>query len=358
MRRRLILAGIYGLVFFGLLFSRIGDASQESEVRAVTRQYNRLLTNYFPHVEPLDAPLRTWQVENLINMICQLLAAPIRDPSTLQDLDFVTSYEILFLLEKRTNPERMDLITRWKEFLIQLDIKARKTNNFLDRPSARWVIDKSRSLPSIPTARMLEGYIEREKNTVYISKDGRECGESKQGCEKLRYVLIKCLVPGVQDPETARALVHAFPPVKTNPHLVGYWQVLLDPEKKLIRRNYGIRPFSGYQGTMENYCQIAYEDGERIVVLEENTRVGKFTVRIDGAGVYVKSPPNGVTVAMILSGRYIMEEFFSLLVGNKLVREPVEVMAILRQFALYPEKGADGAVDAGHRDYLENQGEE
>ena len=357
MRRFLVLVVTWGVLFCPCLSQR-GDAAPESEARDITRQYNRVLKDYFPDVKSLDAPLNTWQVTNLINLVCRLLSVPITDPSTLQGLDFTASYEILFELGKKPDPEKIDLFTQWKRFLVELDIKAQKINKSEERPSARWVVEKGKSLPDAPSARMLNGYIEREENTVYISKDGRVCGESKSGCEKIRYVLIKCLVPGIEDPERARALLHAFPPEKSDSRVVDYWEVLLDPEKKLMRRNYGIRPFSGYSGTMEDYHQIAYEDKERIVVLEQNARGGKFIRRTDNAGVYVRSPPHGVTVAMIFSGKYIMEKFFYALIGDKLLREPVEVMAILRQFILHPEKGADSAVEAGQRDYLENQGAE
>jgi len=209
MRRFLVLVVTWG-VLFCRFFPKGGRCSGERGKRyhkAVQPSAQGLL----PDVKSLDAPLNTWQVTNLINLVCRLLSVPITDPSTLQGLNFAASYEILFELGKKPDPEKIDLFTQWKRFLVELDIKAQKINKSEERPSARWVVEKGKSLPDAPSARMLNGYIEREENTVYISKDGRVCGESKSGCEKIRYVLIKCLVPGIEDPETARALLHAFP---------------------------------------------------------------------------------------------------------------------------------------------------
>jgi hypothetical protein len=353
--RCLALLLICALLLGSLTCRSVEAASPEPTAIGLVRDYDRLLASYFPAVPCPGSPPKAWQVTNLMNLICQLASAPIEDPRTLQKLDFTASYPVLAALEKDPDPKVQDLAARWKRLLIQLDRKAEEINNFRERPSAKWVLAKGKSLPAEPTARMLDGYIEREKGTVYISRDGAECGQEKKGCEKLRYVLIQCLAPGVPDVETARSRLHAFPPVRANPRLFDYWEVLLDPQRKLIRRHYGIRPFPGYEGSMENYYEVTYRDPERIVALEQNTREGKFIVCTDNAGVYVLSPPHGVTVALIFSGKYVMEEFFYVLAGDKLLREPVEVMAILRQFIMCPDKGPEAAVAAGHRDYVEAQ---
>jgi len=123
----------------------------------------------------------------------------------------------------------------------------------------------------------------------------------------------------------------------------------------LMRRNYQLRPFPGYAGRMENYYQIPFRDDRRIVAIEQNARVGRFILWTDNAAVYIQSPPHGVIVSLIFSGKYAMERFFYVLVGDKLLQVPVEVMAILRQYILDPELGVEHAVEAGRKDYRENQ---
>jgi hypothetical protein len=291
----------------------------------------------------------------LIGPLSLLLSRSIADRRILPKLDFLYSYEVIDRLEKTADPHTRDLAAAWKEELVRLDVRAHNINRFFQRPSALWTIRKGKRIPAQPTQKMLQGYIEREENTVYISDIGEECQGSKKGCERLRYVLIKCLVPGVHDPETARALLHEYPPVLANYSMVNYLEVPLSEKTKLIRRNYYLKPFPGYKGVMENYYEIAFEDSQRVIILEQNTRKGRFIIRTDNGGVFIKSPPYGVTAALLFSGKYVMEKFFRLLVGDKLLEEPAKVLSILRQHMMHPDRAPEENARAGHRDFEEKE---
>ena len=310
---------------------------------------------YFSNPETCSQSTANRQLKNLIQMICQLQTSPISDPQILQKFNFKTSYEILSRLEKNPPTGMKEQITCWKDDLIKLDIKAYHTNQFYNRPSARWVIHEARSIPAKPTKDMLEGHIEREQATAFTSPTGETCRQSKKGCEKVRYVLLKLLVPGYENPAEVRERLHSFSPCLANRRVTDYLEVPLEKKTLLLRRNYQIKPLPGYKGTMENYHQLVFRDKQRIVILEENTRVGKFIKRTDNAAAYIRSPPYGVTIAFIFTGKYAMESFFRAMIGTKTMEEPVEVMAILRQYLLHPDKGEAYAVEAGKKEYKENQ---
>ncbi len=310
----------------------------------------------FPDVVPGGMPCGAGQLEDLTAKLSRIRSLPVPDCEVLQKLDFLYSYEVITCLEKNPPPGTRDLLASWKRALIKLDEKAQLTNGYFDRPSARWLIRKGREIPAQPTKRMLAGYIEREDRRTYISEDGRECHGSKKGCEKIRYVLIKCLVPGFQDPEKARAALHEYPPAQASPdRMVKYLEVPLSEKNCLIRRNYYMKPFPGYKGMMENYYHIAFQDNQRLIILEQNTRVGKFILRTDNAGIYIKSPPHGVIVSMIFSGKFIMESFFRVLVGNKLLVEPAQVLSILRQHMMHPDRTAEENARIGLEDFEDKE---
>jgi hypothetical protein len=350
-RRALLISPVLVL----LLLSITAPAENGDTEREVIRRYNRLLQGRFPDPAGSNATAPELRLKNLTDLTMQLLAADISDPSVLQKLDFVTSYETLFALDEKGSTDAAQFLSRWKELLVQLDVKAHEINNSVERPFAQWVLRKGLSVSPEPTPRMIAGYIEREEQWVRIGSDGQECTGSTKGCRKLRYVQLQCLVPGITDPMKAMESLHRFPPEKANPRVTHYWEVLLDPGSMLTRRNYRVRPLPGYAGRMEDYYQIAFQDDRRIVAVEQNARVGKFIVQADNAAVCIQAPPHGVIVSLLFSGKYLMEEFFYVLVGDKLLEVPVEVMAILRQYILNPELGVENAVEAGRKDYRENQ---
>ncbi|MEW6440871.1 MAG: hypothetical protein AB1640_08020 [bacterium] len=342
---------------FVLLLLALAAAAETGEVeRDAVKRYNRLLQEAFADAESANGTAREPQLKNLTELASQLLAADISDPSILQKLDFVASYEALFALNGKEAGDSGGLVSRWKELLMQLDVKAHEINNSPLHPFARWILRKSLSVSAEPTPRMIAGYIEREENLVRIGSEGQECSGCDKGCQKLRYVQLRFLVPGIPDPGKTMELLRSFPPEKANPRVTHYWEVLLDPASTLTRRSYRVRPFPGYSGPMEDYYQVVFRDDRRIVAVEQNARTGRFILRSDNAAVYLESPPHGVTVSFIFSGKYVMEKFFYVLAGNKLLDVPVEVMAILRQYVIHPELGVEHAVEAGRKDYRENQG--
>jgi len=346
--------GLIAIILF-VLFSPAVFSHEKKDPKKLVKEYNNLLAGSCPNPHCSSASEERCKLGNLTGLINDLLAAPISDPRVLQKFKFADSYECIQSLENSPPPRHSETVCRWKNLLIDLDNKAYQTNRFFARPSAKWVIQKGKTLTATPTPRMREGYITREEKTIRISRLGRVCGESQKGCEKLRYVLLKCLVRGFDDPEIVRERLHAFPPVKANRRLTRYWEVPLEKDTMLLRRNYRLKPLPGYEGNMENYHQLAFRDKQRIVILEVNARVGKFILRTDNAAIYIKSPPYGVSVALLFTGKYAMEGFFRAIIGNKQVEEPMKVLAILRQYIENTDKGVDHAVEAGIRDYQRNQ---
>jgi len=342
------------MVFFPHI-PRAGAAGDEEIQKETVTCYNRRLQELCPDPADCGPAMDPTALENLIQLIRELLSAEITDPDILQHFHFVDSYQCLLHLSGNPPAGTAQRVAEWRKQLTELDVKAYQVNRFFERPAARWVVREARTLPAQPTRKMLKGYIERREGTVYVSPDGEPCRKSRKRCEKVRYILLKCLVPGVPDPRTARDRLHAFPPPKANRRVTHYWEVPLEEETLLIRRNYRMKPLPGYEGTMENYHQLVFRDKQRIVILEENTRVGKFILETDNAAAYIRSPPYGVTVALLFTGKYAMEKFFRMLVGNKPVTEPLEVLSILRQYMMDPEKGVDQAVRAGTADYREHQ---
>ena len=271
-----------------LLFPTSARSVVEKPLKKIVKRYNKILRDTFPEKRPCTTSFPAYPVETLIHQISQMLSLNVEDPKILQKVDFLYSYEVIFSLEENPPRNMQDLINTWKTSIIELDIKAHDTSFMVTRPSAKWVIQKGKLIPSQPTKKMKEGYIERKDHTVYISDNGEVCGNSKKGCEQLNFVVVKCLVLGTHDPETARALLHEFPPVKANPRLVDYWEVPLTEKNCLIRRTYYLKPFPGYKGTMQNYYKIVYEDIQRLIALEQNVRKGKFVLRTDNAAVFIK----------------------------------------------------------------------
>jgi len=316
-------------------------------------QYNKALGRSCPDAGGGAGPGDPDCVGPPLEPLQRLLSLEIADPEVLQALDFLASYEAIGALEKSPDPGTRARAAAWKEGVAELDARAHRINRSFQRPGALWVLWKGKRIPAKPTHRMLEGYVEREENTVYIDENGQECQGSRKGCEKLRYVLIRCLVPGIHDPEEARALLHAFPPALANDRLTGYLEVPLPGKTRLCRRSYYMHPFPGYNGVMENYYEVAFADSQRVIILEQNTRRGRFIVRTDNGGVFIKSPPYGVIVAMLFSGKYIMEKFFLLLVGDKLLDEPAQVLSVLRQAILHPDRDPEENARAGIRDFQE-----
>jgi hypothetical protein len=346
------------LVLLMVLLLRVpgaGAIQDEKTEKEIVARYNRGLKELSPDPAACGPCVGREKLEALIGPICDLLAANISDPSVLQEFHFVDSYEILFRLDRNPATGIEELVSEWRKKLTELDIKAYQVNRFFARPAARWVVREAKGLSARPTPKMLGGTIEWVEGTVNVSPDGLRCPTSGKGCEKVRYVLLKCLVRGVDDPWKARERLHAFPPNRANRRVTHYWEVLLDQETLLLRRNYRLKPLPGYEGTMENYHQLVFKDPQRIVILEENARVGKFILQTDNAAAYIRSPPYGVTVALLFTGRYAMEGFFRMMVGNKPVTEPLEVLSILRQYMMNPEMGVECAVQAGEEDYRKNQ---
>jgi len=323
--------------------------------KKIIKRYNKILHNCFPDAGDGDGSLDAARANELIAQLSRLASLPISDREILPKLDFLGSYEVIACLEKKTDPRTKDLVAEWKEGLVRLDIRAHNNNRYFIRPSALWTIRMGRRIPAQPTRKMLKGYIEREDNTVYISESGKECHGSKKGCERLRYVLLRCLVPGIHDPEKARALLHEYPPVWANNRMVNYLEVPLSKKTRLCRRNYYLTPFPGYKGVMENYYEIAFADSQRVIILEQNTRRGRFIIRTDNGGVFIQSPPHGVTVALLFSGKYIMEKFFRILVGDKLLVEPAQVLSVLRQHIMHPDRDPEETAEAGRRDFEEKE---
>ncbi|MFC1888661.1 hypothetical protein ACFL4G_02780 [Thermodesulfobacteriota bacterium] len=348
------LFSLLAIALFFLLPPAASSGEKKHENQLV-KEYNILLKDTFPNPQSCSQSVKCGQLQTLIHLICELLAAHISDPEVLQKFEFVASYEGLMCLERNPLPGLAETVSRWKEVLIELDIKAYQTNRFFARPSVLWVVQKSKSLPAKPTQRMLEGYIVRDEGVVHVSPLGEPCAGSKKKCEKVRYVLLKCLVRGLENTATVREFLHAFPPEEANRRVTDYWEMPLDKKTLLIRRNYTLKPLPGYKGTMENYHQMVFRDKQRIVILEQNVRVGRFILRTDNTAVYIKSPPYGVTVALLFTGKYAMEDFFRALIGSKQVEEPVQVLAILRQYIENTEKGVAYAVEAGQKDYNEKQ---
>lgn len=347
------LRGIW-VCFIMLCLAARAAAGDLPPPKKLVKQYNRALACGSPGNG--EAPLLDPACgDRLMEPLSRLLSSDISDPEDLQKLHFLNSYEIIGALEESPDTATRDRAAAWKEVLVELDTRAHRVNRSFLRPSARWIVWKGKRIPAKPTPRMLEGYVEREENTVYIDDDGSECQGSMKGCEKLRYVLIQCLVPGVHDPEKARALLHAFPPVLANDRLTGYVEVPLPGKTQLCRRNYYMNPFPGYNGVMENYYEIAFADSQRVIILEQNTRKGRFIIRTDNGGVFIESPPHGVIVAMLFSGKYIMEKFFLLLVGDKLLDEPAQVLSVLRQAILHPERDPRETARVGIRDFQEKE---
>jgi len=358
--RSSLLHGVFLILLLVLLMPVPDSAADEEKEEQRTDKdlvdlYARALKELCSNPAECGPAVDTGKLENLIQPILRLRVAPITDPDILQSFPFVDSYEALFSLAGNPCNAAAERVSQWRTGLLELDAKAYKVNRFFDRPAARWVVQEARSLSAQPTRKMLGGYIEREQGTVSVSPEGHPCRESKRNCEKVRYVLLKCLVPGVHDPREARDRLHAFPPDKANRRVTHYWEVLLEEETLLIRRNYRLKPLPGYEGTMENYHQLVFRDTQRIVILEENTRAGKFILQTDNAAVYIQSPPYGVTVALLFTGKYAMEGFFRMMVGNKTVTEPLGVLAILRQYMIAPELGVEHAVRAGEKDFAEVQ---
>jgi hypothetical protein len=334
-----------------LLFPDPARPDEDSSPKKILKEYNRVLHDGFSDPASGDVRFDPGTIEGLIDRISGLLCRPDPDCRVLQGLDFLYSYQVIDRLEKTAPPGSKDCVDRWKQSLVRLDIQAHNTNRYFLRPSALWVVGKSKRISAQPTRRMLGGYIEREENTVYISGSGEECQASKRGCDRLRYVLIRCLVPGIHEPEEARAVLHAFPADLANPRLVNYMEVPLSEKNRLIRRNYFLRPFPGYKGVMENYYEIVFEDSQRLIILEQNTREGKFILRTDNGGVFIKSPPYGITVALLFSGKYVMEKVFYALLGNKLLEEPAQALSILRQYMMHPDDAPEEAVRRGREDF-------
>lgn len=346
---------LLSVAFLLVLHVPAAAAEGEGSGKGLVERYDRLLAETFPDPGDCARVPDPERLAPLVETIRGLVEMPVDDPAVLQDFPFVASYEILFRLQVLAVGREQERLEEWKEALRALDARAYRVNRFWDRPAAQWVIRKARTLPAQPTPRMLEGYIEREEGKVYVDADGVRCGDSRKGCDKVRYVLIRCLVPGVDDPRTARDRLHAFPPVEANRRVTHYWEMPLDPETLLIRRTYRMKPLPGYEGIMENYHQLVFRDRQRIVILEVNTRVGQFILQTDNAAAYIRSPPYGVTVALIFTGSYKMEGFFRMLAGDKPMTEPLEVLSILRQYMTAPEKGTEHAVRVGTEDFREHQ---
>jgi len=350
---------LYLTVFLSLpLLLGFLDAAAEEEATAhkeLVGQYARALRELCSGPAGCGPALGSDRLDELIRLIHRLLAVPNTEPEVLQAFPFVDSYEVLFQLEGNPRQEAEERVAEWRKRLKELDTKAYRVNRFSGRPAARWVVGKARSIPAEPTHKMLAGYIEREQGTVYVSPEGERCQSSRGACERVRYVLLQGLVPGVHDPREARDRFHAFPPERANRRVTHYWEVLLQEEILLLRRNYRLKPLPGYEGTMENYHRLAFRDPQRIVIAEENARVGRFILQNDTAAAYIRSPPHGVTVALLFTGRYAMEGFFRMIVGDKTLTEPLEVLSILRQYMMAPERGVEYAVWAGQKDYNENQ---
>ena len=332
-----------------------GQEEEGSTHRGLVEAYGRRLKDLCSDPARCEPSLARDKLEDLVQPILGLLAAPITDPEILQAFPFVDSYEALLRLEGNPSDAAGPRVAEWRSHLTELDTKAYRVNRFSARPAARWVVREAQSIPAEPTRKMLAGYIEREQGTVFVSPEGERCRSSRGDCERVRYVLLKCLVPGVHDPREARDRFHAFPPEKANRRVTHYWEVLLEEEILLLRRNYHLKPLPGYEGTMENYHRLAFRDPQRIVIAEENARAGRFILQTDTAAAYIRSPPHGVTVALLFTGRYAMEGFFRMVVGGKTLTEPLEVLGILRQYMMAPERGVDHAVWAGQKDYNENQ---
>ena len=323
--------------------------------RKLVREYNHLLDDAVPDGPECCRKARPEEIGALGGLVDQLHCAHISDPQTLQKFHFAESYEGVRSLEYCHRAELAGYTARWKACLVGLDVKAYRINAFYERPSARWVVAKARRLPAAPTQRMIEGYIEREETTVFIAEDGDECPGKQKGCEKLRYVLIRFLVPGKDNPAKVREILQSFPPEKANPRVTDYLEVTLEKNPLLLRRDYHLKPLPGYEGTMENYHELVFQDRQRTVLLEVNTRVGAFILRSDNAAAYIMSPPHGVTVAFLFSGKYAMEGFFRTLAGDKPLEESLKSLTILRQYCIDPGAGVEHAVRAGLADYETNQ---
>jgi len=343
------------LVFLLLDASRTAAAEAGAAQREIVARYNEGLKGLCPDPGACARVPGPGQLDPLVDRIRGLLEMPMDDPEVLQGFHFVASYECLFRWQHLGSAEDRQRLAAWQEALAALDRKAYQVNRFWERAAARWVVREARSLPARPTPKMLDGYIERKEGKVAVDAGGGACRDSKKGCAAVRYVLVKCLVRGVDDPRVARDRLHAFPPVKANRRVTHYWETPLDPETLLLRRTYRMKPLPGYEGIMENYHQMVFRDAQRLVILEVNTRVGNFILQTDNAAAYIRSPPYGVTVALIFTGSYKMEGFFRMLAGDKPLQEPLEVLAILRQYMMAPELGADHAVRAGTEDYRERQ---
>lgn len=295
------------------------------------------------------------RVQNLIEILRMLAALEISDPTILPSLHFVDSYKTLFVLRDGSSIQARAQAEDWDLALRQVDLKARTINGFENRPAARWLLDEARSLNGLCTPAMLDGFIEREQGTARIAEDGNFPLCSGSDGRKLAYVILKCLLPGQHDLREAQRRMYGFPPTMVNPRVLEYWEVRFSEPDLSMRRNYTLRPFPGYHGTLETYHRIVFEDRERLVTREENARQGRFVIESENAAVFVQAPPHGIVFALILTGRYWMQDVFELLAGDKRLTEPLKAMCILRQAILRPELGEAAIVEAGLRDFRERQ---
>ncbi len=294
-------------------------------------------------------------VQDLVEILRILAELEISDPEILPSLDFVDSYQTIFALRASSSVQARAQGEAWDLALRQVDVKARTVNGFESRPAARWLLDKARSMPGLCTPAMLEGFVEREEGTARIPEDGNSPPCPDSDGRKLAYVMLRCLLPAQHDLREAQRRMHVFPPTMANPRVLGYWEVRFSEPDLFMRRNYTLRPFPGYHGTLETYHRIVFEDSERLITREENARQGRFVIESENAAVFVQAPPHGIVFALILTGRYWMQDVFELLAGDKRLSEPLKAMCILRQAILRPELGEAAIVEEGLRDFRERQ---
>ena len=342
------------VLLFVAMFLSFGPVTVSAESHSesdLVRQYNRLLKKSFSGaVLGQGAPLRA-SVRELTGILSALLAAEIDDPDVLQHLAFVPSYEALFALEKKCHGVGAHEQASWKNTLVALDRRAEGINGFRKRPTALWLLERAKGIPSEPTAPMVRGAVVEEEGIVWIDSQAKTCGGEERRCRKLRYMVLKMLVPGVFSPERARDLFLEVPGDKANTHVHNYWEVPLGGQEDLFRRNYMIKPFPGYAGTMEHYCFRAFRDVNQVIMLEQNARVGKYVFRTDTAAAFVRSPGYGTVVALVMSGDYFMEGFFYFLMGRRRIAEPAKSLYIIRRHMVDPGQSVEDCISEGLEDF-------